>query len=91
MTYQEAAQKAIECQNACNLSGVTKTFAAVTTVLWEEARKENEGTQWVNTHPIVTLFLDKLSDLNGRKEDIADFSKAYDHCEFIAKTGKTYG
>jgi hypothetical protein len=34
-------------------------------VLWAEARDgEGRGTEWINTHPIVTLFLDKLASLN---------------------------
>jgi hypothetical protein len=34
-------------------------------VLWDEARKQGQGTDWVNRHPIVRVFLSKLADLNG--------------------------
>ena|SRR5271156_1119149 len=40
-----------------------------------------KGTEFVNTHPICTLFLDKLCDLNGRGE----FYKAYTEVEALAK------
>lgn len=67
MTLQEAAKAAIECQNAVNLSGVAFTFANdVCPALWAEARKRDEGSEFVNKHPIVTLFLGKLADLNGK-------------------------
>ncbi len=67
MTIKQAAQTALDCQDACNLSGVVSSFKAIVhEVLWPEARRLNQGTDWVNKHPIVTLFLDKLDDLNGR-------------------------
>jgi hypothetical protein len=68
MTLQQAAQTALDCQDACNLSGVLVSLQdIVSTVLWSEAWRLGKGTDWVNEHPIVTLMLDKLDDLNGRK------------------------
>jgi hypothetical protein len=66
MTLQQAAQLALDCQDACNLSGVLKTYTTVVfDVLWPYARLMNHGTRWVNTHPVCTLFLCKLAELNG--------------------------
>lgn len=56
---------AITVQDACNLSDVVKSFALAMDVLWAEARERGEGTAWINRHPIVTLFIDKLASLNG--------------------------
>jgi len=82
MTLQQAAQQALDCQNACNLSGVLRSFdRIVMDVLWEEARRIGEGTEWVNSHPICTLFLDKLADLNRR----ADALEVWDAVEELAK------
>lgn len=65
MTLQQAAQSALDCQDACNLSGVLHTFhQVVKDVLWPEANKQDQGTAYVNQHPIVSLFLDKLASLN---------------------------
>lgn len=73
MTYKQAAQDALAVQDACNLSGVVKSFhEIVTNVLWPEARKDGHGTDWVNQHPIVYLFLYKLMALNGH-EPISDW------------------
>jgi hypothetical protein len=82
MTIQEAAQTALDVQNAVNLSGVLQSFRdIVMEVLWPEARQRNKGTDWVNSHPIVTVFLDKLSDLNLRP----DFFRAYAEVQELAK------
>jgi hypothetical protein len=65
MTMKEAAQTALDVQDACNLSGVLNSFASIVMdVIWPEAHRTAHGTEWVNTHPIVTLFLDKLASLN---------------------------
>ena len=64
MTYKEAARQALACQNACNLSGVAHTFAEAVSAIWDEARRTGQGTLWVNSHPICTLFIDKLASFN---------------------------
>jgi hypothetical protein len=62
---QMAAQSAIDVQNASNLSGVLKSLNdIVQETLWPEARAIGKGTEWINTHPIVTLYLSKLASLN---------------------------
>jgi hypothetical protein len=67
MTIQEAAQTSLDVQNAVNLSGVLQSFREIVMdVLWPGARRRGKGTDWVNQHPICTLFLDKLSDLDHR-------------------------
>jgi hypothetical protein len=66
MTLQQAAQQALDVQNACNLSGVLASFKEIVhEVIWPEARRLGKGTEFVNTHPIATLFLSKLTSLNG--------------------------
>ncbi len=65
MTYQQAAQTALDVQDACNLSGVVFSFAEAMHAICEEQQRIGEGTAWKNHHPIVYLFLSKLADLNG--------------------------
>jgi len=63
---QQAAQTALDVQNASNLSGVLHSLdSIVTNALWPAARRQGKGTEYVNTHPIVTLFLHKLTSLNN--------------------------
>jgi len=64
MDMKQAAQMALDVQNAVNLSGVVHSFAEVMTVISEESHRQSKGTEWKNTHPIVTAFLEKLVDLN---------------------------
>lgn len=82
MTHQEAAQWALDCQDAVNLSGVAHSFSRAISAIWDEANRTGKGTEWVNTHPICALFLSKLIDLNGRD---ADFFRAYDECKSITE------
>lgn len=89
MTLQEAAERAIQVQDACNLSGVLRTFdTIVMDVLWPEARRIGAGTDWVNQHPVVYLFLDKLMSLNHGQclceKNIDRFSQAYEAVKKIA-------
>jgi len=78
MTIQEAAQSALLVQNACNLSGVLASFHnIVMEVLWPEARRLGKGTEYVNSSPICTLFLDKLASLNRSQCLCSDSMKSY--------------
>lgn len=86
MTMKQAAQTAIDCQDACNLSGVLGSLKGIVfDVLWPEARRLGKGTEWVNQHPICTLMLDKLCDLNRVQREDAGFGRAWDQCTQIAE------
>lgn len=63
-----AARNALLIQDAVNLSGIVKAMAHDMDAIWDEARKQGKGTDWVNQHPIVTTYLDKLRSLNGWKD-----------------------
>lgn len=52
--------------------------------VWDEAHRQGRGTAWVNTHPVVTLFLDKLADLNGNWLQCPQIGRAYDEVREIA-------
>jgi len=89
MTLKQAAQTALDVQDACNLSGVLRSFTdIVMNVLWPEARNTGHGTDWVNQHPICTLFLDKLASLNRTQclcsANMDSFGKAYDEVHKLA-------
>ena len=81
MTIQQAAKTALDCQDACNLSGVLASFKEIVhDVIWPEARRLGKGTEFVNTHCVVALFLSKLVDLNHNQ----DFSQAYEAVKKLA-------
>ena len=86
MTIKQAAQQAIAIQNGCNLSGIAISFAEVLTeAIWPEARRTGKGTQWVNMHPIATLFISKLCDLNRYRDSFMEVSSAYDLVQRMAE------
>lgn len=82
MTIQQAAQEAIDVQDACNLSGVVHSFSRIIKeALWEEARKQGKGTEWVNQHPIAKMFAEKIAQLSRMDE----FGDAYDDCKKLSE------
>jgi hypothetical protein len=85
LTYQQLAQQALDIQDASNLSGVAHAFSRGVRILSDEARKRGEGTEWVNEHPIVSLFLDKLASLNHIQNDPLRVCLAYGKVEAITK------
>jgi hypothetical protein len=84
MTYEQAAQWALECQDACNLSGVTHSYDKAVHAIFEESQRLGKGTDWINKHPIVTLFLSKLCSLNGGYFE-CDYGAASSACEKIVQ------
>src|SRR5258707_310244 len=89
-TLPQAARTALDVQNAVDLSGVLHSLdQIVTDVIWPEARKLGKGTEFVDTHPIVTLFLHKLISLNRNEcfcsGCVSDFARASAEVDAIAK------
>ena len=60
---QREYQLALNSQGACNLSGVVKDWARVLDLIWEEARANRDGTDFVNEHPICVLFAEQVGYL----------------------------
>ena len=92
-SLQQAARTALEVQDASNLSGVVHSLdEIVTNAIWPAARRQGKGTEYVNTHPIVELFLHKLTSLNNSdcfcSACVSKYSHATAECEKIA-TGLT--
>ena len=72
--FAELVQEALSIQDACNLSGLSKRFAEVTSELWEIERAgvfQPGGTAWVNSNQVTRLWISKFLSLAGdvRSED----------------------
>jgi hypothetical protein len=63
-------QQALHAQSASNLSGVAHSLPKVIERIWDEARSIGEGTEYVNTHPVVGLFLHQMAHLNKSNADL---------------------
>jgi hypothetical protein len=83
---QKHAQNALLVQSASNLSGIVHSFSAAMTAIWEEAKKNGHGTEWVNKHPIAVLFAHQCAHLTGNPPgtEYAVWEAAYKACEEIA-------
>ena len=71
-------ERAITVQDACNLSGVAHSLAELLPRIREEP--DCTGTDFVNSHPIVVMYVNKLSSLSGAENGLA-FSTAYEECK----------
>lgn len=80
-TLSEAAQAALDVQDASNLSGVAYAFAEAVKAVREY--EPNLGTNGYNTHPIVVLFVSKLSDLS-RADSFTVYQDAWERCKALA-------
>jgi hypothetical protein len=82
-------QTAIDAENACNLSGLAHTLAQMMPIIWDEARRLGEGTEYVNTHPAVVLMLNTMIGLaTGDVLRPSALSIAWDQCRQRATEGQ---
>lgn len=88
-SYADCAQLALDAQDACNSTALIHSLSRqILPKLWEESRKraalgKPNGTDWVNNHPILYLFLFKLLDLAKGSNDLP-FAQAYETVKAIA-------
>lgn len=72
-TEAQLIQEALDVQDACNLSGVVRSFHRSLQRLWRIADQQNKGTDWVNRHRVCRLFASKIESLAGEVE-LDDFN-----------------
>lgn len=83
MTIKQMAQSAIDVQSACNLSGVARTFADITSAMRMEHKMD---TPTCNRHPVCRLFAEQIAHLTGTPTDSgSDYTTAYDECTRLAE------
>lgn len=62
---QDLARHALLSQSACNVSGLIHFLPEIVSQLWDIAKREGKGTDWVNQHPVLVLFATQISWLTG--------------------------
>ena len=67
---------AVYSQNACNVSGLVHDLSRVINKVWDEAREQGQGTDYVNNHPIVRLYIEQLQFLSR-----SDWNESYKICK----------
>jgi hypothetical protein len=85
VTSKKLYQEALDIQDGSNLGGLVHRFNEVVSELQEEMHRSGYSTSWVNRHPIITLWLDKLCDLNCTYGDHQLVSQAYHQCKDAAE------
>jgi hypothetical protein len=73
-------ETALLSQSACNLSGLVHHLSKAMELIWEEAGEQAQGTDYVNSHPIVRLYVEQMSFLCR-----ADYYARYKVCEERSK------
>lgn len=63
-TEHQVMEEARGVEGACNASGVIRAMARATEDIWALARARGHGTDWVNCHPALTLYVNKVMELN---------------------------
>jgi hypothetical protein len=79
-TIKELSQDALDCQMACNASGVIHSFSrAITDLRAVLSSEPGFSTDVLNRHPICVLYSSKIASLTGSESGL-EFSKAYEAC-----------
>lgn len=65
MIKPELYKKWWDAMDACNSSGLIKSMAVDIDEVWKEAHELGKGTDYVNSHPLMIIFADKLLQLAG--------------------------
>ena len=73
-------EMALFSQGACNLSGLAYSLAEAMELIWLEAREQGQGTDYVNNHPIVRLYMEQMSFLCR-----AEYFASYKTCQERSK------
>ena len=68
-------EMALLSQSACNLSGLVHHLSKAMELIWQEAKEQEQGTDYVNSHPIVRLYLEQMNFLCR-----ADYSRSFQAC-----------
>mgnify|MGYP001598560898 FL=1 len=77
MVSKETYRRWYDAMDACNSSGLIHDFPKVVDEIWAEARELNEGTEYVNSHPLIVIFADKLLQLAKVNAGSIDITEAY--------------
>jgi hypothetical protein len=79
-------EMALFSQGACNLSGLAHSLSNAIELIWLEAKEQGQGTDYVNSHPIVRLYMEQMSFLCR-----ADYFTSYKTCQEMSKRGEEGG
>jgi hypothetical protein len=81
MLTKEDFEHTLKMLDACNGSALVADLAEIVPRIWKEARFYNKGTNWVCRHPIMLLWIGKISELqHGHDAPYKMSIMAYNYC-----------
>ena len=88
-TWTQLAQEAIDIQNACNIRGVSKSFATVVDEVADLIAVDAKANpisfnrhENVQLHPVVRMWASKIHDMTHMGlSDLDAFHEAYEWCK----------
>lgn len=81
----DLAREAILVQDACNIRGVLRAAHEASLILGRHP--ECNGTDWINNHPVMVLFADKIQSLATMSGDNG-YSEAWTACFNMSENKK---
>lgn len=89
-TWKELAQRALDIQNACNLSGIVLAFADDIKDVRALLNRDGKGdTTNINKHPVAILYSTQIAYLTGTSgigcENIKLYNEAFEWATQTAK------
>jgi hypothetical protein len=83
---QNIYELALTAQSACNSSGLLNSLTNdILPQIWDEAEAEGKGTDFVNEHPVVFMFLHQLMFLAGYEVFEEKHYKRWVECNQICR------
>ena len=79
----DIAREALLTQGACNAGGLVHSLHRAVERLQEEMHTEGRGTEWLNRHPVLVLYVTQLAHLSGSASD-ERWREAVEACERAA-------
>lgn len=67
-----------------NITGLVRSLAEILSKIWEEAKAQGRGTDYVNQHPITRLFAEQIYYLAEPR----DYYEAIEYCKRKVQAGK---
>src|SRR3954466_2398212 len=88
-TLKDLAEEVYRVQDACNLSGVLLGASRAIKDLRAIAESQGHSWEWVDRHPIMQLWADKITHLTGTQTLGNDaVGKAYGEIYEISRFGR---
>ena len=86
-TMYDLVKNAVECQDACNLSGVVHSFSEdISRLRTLMENEEGFSTTKLNCHPVSVMYASKISSLVGLGGGgMEPYSYAYNWCKMFIK------